>query len=673
MCGIFGLIQSRPFDTAELHGVSQVIRHRGPDDEGFALFTSAGISTYGGNDTPSSSYDSAVSYCPSAPLPNEGSVGAGGVMLGHRRLSILDLSAHGHQPMVYRQRYWMTYNGEVYNYLELRAELQAAGYSFTTHSDSEVILAAYDRWGPDCLRRFNGMWGIAIYDTQAKTLFLARDRFGVKPIYLRWAEGRLAFASEIKAFTRLKDWQARGNVARVLDMLVWNLSDHTPETMFEGIVQLPAGHYMLLDVQGAVADRPQSDLALRIEPRRWYTLPEASINPATGAAAAEQFRELLDDAVRLRLRADVKVGSCLSGGLDSSAIVSLMGHQLSGSGGGHGLHTFNARSHDPEFDESRYASAVAVNSGAHSHSVTPEPGRLFEDLGRLAWHQDEPFVSTSIFAQWCVFQLARETGITVMLDGQGADEILCGYRGFFGAYLAGLLRQGRLASWGRELANLKREVGFSPLRSLGYTAAYLMPGLLGLLGKFDNRAYADRSWLLPAAHGAYDADPLLRFGGRPSSVRDMSVAQVTATNLPMLLHWEDRNSMAFSVEARVPFLDYRVVEFCLNLADSEKLGGGVSKSVLRRSMRGTVPDLILDRRDKLGFVTAEKHWLIRDMAPQFRLELVTAVERLDGLLAPTILAQFDRVVRGEQAFDHRYWRAISTGRWAQAFDVDLHA
>lgn len=673
MCGIFGLIQSRPFDTAEIHGISQVIRHRGPDDEGFVLFTGAGISTYGGQDTPASSYDPAVSYCPSQPLPAASRLGAGGVMLGHRRLSIQDLSAHGHQPMMYRQRYWLTYNGEVYNFIELRAELEAQGYNFTTHSDSEVILAAYDRWGPDCLRRFNGMWGIAIYDTQAKTLFIARDRFGVKPVYLRWAGGRLAFASEIKALTRLNDWQARGNMPRVLDMLVWNLSDHTAETMFEGVVQLPAGHYMLLDVQGAVADRPQGDLALRMEPRRWYTLPEALINPATGAQAAEQFRDLLDDAVRLRLRADVKVGSCLSGGLDSSAIVSLMGRQLSASGGGHGLHTFNARSHDPEYDESRYATAVAVNSGAHAHSVTPEPGRLFNDLDRLAWHQDEPFVSTSIFAQWCVFQLARENGITVMLDGQGADETLCGYRGFFGAYLAGLVRQGRLGTWGREIGNLRREVNFSPLRSLGYTAAYLMPGLLGLIGKFDNRAYADRSWLLPAAHSAYDADPLLRVGGRPSSVRDMSVAQVTATNLPMLLHWEDRNSMAFSVEARVPFLDYRVVEFCLNLADTEKLGGGVSKSVLRRSMRGTVPDLILDRRDKLGFVTAEKHWLIRDMAPQFRRELVAAVDRLGGLLAPTILEQFDRVVRGEQAFDHRYWRAISTSRWAEAFDVKLHA
>jgi len=303
--------------------------------------------------------------------------------------------------------------------------------------------------------------------------------------------------------------------------------------------------------------------------------------------------------------------------------------------------------------------------------VVPEPTGLFDDIDRLAWHQDEPFVSTSIFAQWCVFRLARASGVTVMLDGQGADETLGGYRGFFGAYLAGVLRSGALGTWWSEVDALRREIGFSPLRSIGYTAAYLMPSLVGLLGRFDGRAYADREWLTPQAQGAYAADPLLAAGGRPRSVREMSVAQVTATNLPMLLHWEDRNSMAHSIEARVPFLDYRVVELCLAIADVDKVGGGVSKRALRQAMSGSVPDLVLGRRDKMGFVTAETLWVRRDEPSRFRAAVIEAIETLPGLLAPRLVERFDEVLAGRRPFDHRYWRAVSASRWARAFDVEI--
>jgi asparagine synthase (glutamine-hydrolysing) len=670
MCGIFGLIQPYPFEARELAGMSRLLRHRGPDDEGFALFEGAGVRLFGGVDTPQSSYDPQVSYCPRGALAAAGHVGSGGVALGHRRLSILDLSSHGHQPMSYQDRYWISYNGEVYNYLELRAELQASRYCFTTRSDTEVILAAYDRWGPECLSRMNGMWSLAILDTVDRRLFMARDRFGVKPLYLRRRRNRLAFASEIKAFSALEDWQPQADRARLLDMLVWNISDHTEHTMFEGVVQLPPGHYLSIDLGPLFRQQAGSESWLDTQPRRWYSLPEPAPAPRAESAAA-MLRELLNDSVKLRLRSDVTVGSCLSGGLDSSTIVCLMSEQLRAQPGAAGLCTFTARSHDSEFDESRYARAVSKRAGSIMHEVTPEPARLFDDLDRLIWHQDEPFISTSIFAQWCVFQLARKAGVVVMLDGQGADETLCGYRGFFGAYLAGLVRQGQLARWAAEVAAIRAQIGFTRARSLGYTAAYLMPGLVGLIGRLDNRAYSDRSWLRPGVHGAFDNDPLRYNGARANSIRAMSVAQVTATNLPMLLHWEDRNSMAFSVEARVPFLDYRVVELCLNLADEEKVGGGISKAVLRRSMRGTVPDLILDRRDKLGFVTAERLWATRDMANRFRSELSEAVRSMPDILSPTIIDRFEEVVAGRRPFDHRYWRAICTARWVNAFKVAL--
>ena len=670
MCGIFGLIQAHPFRVRELRGMSCLIRHRGPDDEGYVILNGAGMKVYGGDDTPRSTYDSSVSYCPRQPLPNEGSLSSGGIVLGHRRLSILDLSAHGHQPMSYRERYWISYNGEVYNYLELRSELQAAGYVFSTGSDTEVILAAYDCWGPECLSRFNGMWGIAIVDTMERKLFLARDRFGVKPLYLRQQGGRLAFASEIKAFTALDDWQPRANRQRLLDMLVWNISDHTDQTMFDGVEQLPAGHFILIDLAGVLSPAQRTEFCIEAVPRRWYALPEPAQVPC-GAAAAAALHELLDDAVKLRLRADVTVGSCLSGGLDSSSIVCLMGRQLNAKQVNAGLHTFTARSHDAEFDETRYARAVADCAGATMHEVTPEPGRLFSDLERLSWHQDEPFMTTSIFAQWCVFEAARNSGVKVMLDGQGADESLGGYRGFFGAFLAGLIRHGRFGKWTSELAAMRREIGFPYVRSIGYTLAYLFPRLVGLVGSLDNRAYADRKWLHLSAHDAFDADPIRLLGARTSSIRDMSVAQLTATNLPMLLHWEDRNSMAFSVEARVPFLDYRVVELCLNMADEDKLGGGISKAVLRRSMRGTVPDLILDRRDKLGFVTAERLWVTRDAGQRFRDELMSSSHALEGIVSQQVVSQFDEVLAGRRPFDHRYWRIISVGRWIRTFGVGL--
>jgi asparagine synthase (glutamine-hydrolysing) len=258
-----------------------------------------------------------------------------------------------------------------------------------------------------------------------------------------------------------------------------------------------------------------------------------------------------------------------------------------------------------------------------------------------------------------------------MLDGQGADEILCGYPGYFGAYLAGLIREGSLKEWGREILLMKENVNFSYYRSIGYTAAYLFPGALQKIGYLDKRDFSDKTWIHPSSAEIFRKNPHIELGARGNSVRGMSIAQVYSTNLPMLLHWEDRNSMAFSVEARVPFLDYRLVEFCIGLSDKEKVSGGITKNLLRRSMRGIVPDLVLDRKDKMGFVTAEKLWATRDMARTFREKLTEAVDRLPGILDPNIVDQFDRVINGHKQFDFRYWRAISAGVWSKVYKVNF--
>lgn len=667
MCGIFGII-GQGMAAEEALKASALIRHRGPDDEGFLIASPTGLARFGGPDTPD---DVLVDRGPSAPnerLSNDRRFDDSFLILGHRRLSIVDLSPAGHQPMAYADRYWMVYNGEIYNYREIRAELEQLGKKFFSDSDSEVLLAAYAHWGAACLPRFNGMWAFAIYDQQAQTLFLARDRFGVKPLYLWRGASALRFASEIKAFIAAPEWRARARMERVLDFLIWNVTDQDETTFFADVVQLPAGHYCELDLSPLATGGDIAGLA-GVRPVRWY---EPSPGPAlTGDAASTQVRQLLEDSVRLRLRADVVVGSCLSGGLDSSAIVCVMSRELQAKDPSAAVKTITARSLDNAFDEGGYAHAVVAATRAIPTEVTPQPDGLFAELDQLVWHQDEPFVSTSIYAQWSVFKAAAKQGLTVMLDGQGADEVFGGYRGFFGAALAGHVRRGALASWIADVKALKQVAGFSPIRSVGYTLAYLFPGAARLIGKLDNRAYSDTSWIVQSHHAAFGDDPAQRYGARATSVAGMSLAQIKATNLPMLLHWEDRNSMAHSIEARVPFLDYRVVEAGLGLPDAEKVHRGVSKSVVRRAMTGIVPSLVLDRRDKMGFLTAEPLWVKRDRAPQFRAEIVSAIQTLPTVLAPKLLEQFDEVVAGKRPFDFRYWRAIVLARWAKQFEVEF--
>ena len=665
MCGIFGIVQVAPLNAQDLRSMSHLLRHRGPDDEGFLVAKGRHVDLYGGQDTPEAVYATKSPYQPLGALPEDLGSEQGCLVLGHRRLSIIDLSPAGHQPMSYLDRYWLVYNGEIYNYLELQEELRGSRYVFQSHSDSEVILAAYDKWGPDCVHRFNGMWSIAIFDRLKQTLFLTRDRFGVKPLYLWTTPGRLAFASEIKAFTGLQGWKAVGNLPRILDYAVWGCTDLGKETLFKGVFQFPAGHRVLVRIADLIKGIARQE-PFEFRSERWYWPAECTF--ASEAEAVRALRDLFVDAVRLRLRADVAVGSCLSGGLDSSSIVSVMQSLLDQSGVSGKQQTFTASSSEAPFDETRFAQAVVDHTGVRSNFTTPELGRLFKDLESLVWAQDEPFASTSIFAQWCVFHLARERNVSVMLDGQGADEILCGYRGFIGAHLAELFRGGKMWLLVKEISALRREIGFSPARSVGYMLSYLAPRILRLLGRFDDRAFSEKDWIGPDHRDAFDRNPIVEAGGRPSSVRAMSLAQLEATNLPMLLRWEDRNSMACSIEARTPFLDYRLVEACLGMSSQYKIGGGVTKGVLRKAMRGLVPDIVLDRRDKMGFVTAENVWVKQSPEP-FRLAIQMAFDRFPGLYDASLLEKFDEVVAGKKAFDHRYWRAINLGYWARAFDV----
>lgn len=654
MCGIATLIEpAAPAWLPEtVARMTRAVRHRGPDGEGFAYFhpTDGIMTAVVSDDSPRDV---------TGPREPPAGVTAG---LGHRRLSILDLSTAGHQPMRDATgELWITFNGEIYNYVELRAELAAAGHAFHTGTDTEVILAAWRAWGEDSLARFNGMFAFVLLDRRARRFFAARDRFGEKPLYL-WATptGGLALASEIKQFATHPQWQARLNGQRAYEFLNWGVSDHTAETLFAGVRQLRGGECL-----SASLDTPAA-----ATPRRWYTVQPAPF-AGTFAEAAAQFRALLDDAVRLRLRADVPVGSCLSGGLDSSSLVCTMRTQL-GDRAAAQQNTFSAGSDVPRYDERAFIAPVVATTGTASYTTIPSADGLLQELEPVAWHQDEPFGSTSVYAQWCVCRLARERGVIVMLDGQGADEVLGGYHGYFGPHLAGLLRRGRWSEFRREAAAARALHGHSRGLQAQLVANELLPAAVSdLLRRLGGRTVRAPAHLDLARLGARPAAPLTAALDFRAPIRSLGLAQLTALNLPMLLHYEDRNAMAHGVEARLPFLDHRLVEFGLGLPEEFKLAGGWTKRVLREAMRDRLPETVRLRRDKLGFATAEEVWLRERRPAEFRQLLTQAVAIADGALTPAALARYDRVMAGRERFNFALWRMISFGAWLRRFGVRL--
>jgi asparagine synthase (glutamine-hydrolysing) len=673
MCGIAGLLSSEPIDLTALGAMLSLLRHRGPDDEGLVAFTRAGAAALAGDDTHASALTRTVAYAPRAHHAQWAAQGEQTrFALGHRRLSIIDLSPLGHQPMSWRDRCWIVYNGEVFNYLEMRADLERDGYVFTSQSDTEVLLAGYDRWGTGLLDRCNGMWAFALYDLRERTLLLARDRFGVKPLYYRVSgDGRrLSFASEIKAFTALPDWSPRVSGQHAFDFLAWGIQDHTDGTMFDGVFQLPPGHLVQLrldETHGLMAPLPS-----RLPAVRWYELASKRVQvPDTFEAAAARYRELFLDAVRLRMRADVPLGSCLSGGLDSSSIVCAVRAELDAIGSTVPQPTFSSCSEILEVDEREFIREVSGTPGIDSRLIFPDGAELMRRVDDLVRIQDEPFGSSSIFAQWSVFRAARDAGVTVMLDGQGADEQLAGYHGFLGARLAGLLAGGRLSEFGVELAAARALHGYGATKVVEYLVANLVPGLIRPLGAARGMTQMRRDWIDVKRLGARDVDPFVALGARATSVRGLSLAQMGGSNLQMLLHWEDRNSMASSIEARVPFLDYRLVEYTLSLPDNFKLSRGITKRALRNGMQGLVPPKILERIDKKGFLTAEEHWMKGAQRADFAARVDQAIDACGGVLTPRMRDVFTAVADGRAPFSFHVWRAVSFGAWVSTFNIRI--
>jgi asparagine synthase (glutamine-hydrolysing) len=646
MCGIAGIVSAGPGDLQAIRAMTSALRHRGPDDEGYVLVDSraARACPFAGADT--------VAEARVPPLPAAFPAGCD-LALGHRRLAIIDLSAAGHGPTASADgRFWITYNGEVFNYLELREELRGLGHVFHTATDTEVLLEAWAQWGPDALGRLNGMFAFGLYDAKERRLFCVRDRFGVKPLHYVAAGGLFAFASEVKGLLAHPRVTRRPDEAALARFLGRGAVDEGSDTFVEGIRRVQAGHLLEVAVpQGHVVER------------RWYSLPEAGDEPGSGDA----LRALLEDAVRLRLRSDVPVGTCLSGGLDSSSIVALTA-RLRSPEAVNGRLSFSVVYGEPGLDESAYIDAVVGTTGVEARRTTPTAAEVAEDLPAVARHQDEPFPSLGVYSQWRVMRLAREAGVTVLLDGQGADEVLAGYHDQLGPYLAEFARRrGLVAAWERA-GRLAEHTARRRSWLIALAAYHGLP-----------LPAAARSWAAarlatqPLVPASLLADPALahldgvaRHRPRPSLAEELR-ADVQEVSLPALLRYEDRNSMAFSIEARTPFLDYRLVEAARRWRADDLLAGGWTKGVLREAVRGLVPETVRLRREKLGFATPETRWLA-EMAPRVR-EWLGPGSRLAGRLRTPAVRGWLGLPDGELARRPGLVRLVSAELWLRHLEA----
>jgi asparagine synthase (glutamine-hydrolysing) len=668
MCGICGVYDAR-HRVKPVVQMNQIQRHRGPDDEGYVF-----INTQNGDWKPARGVDTAgnLDLAPAESIAEE----MYNLALGNRRLAILDLSSAGHMPMIYGNgNLCITHNGEIYNYREIGVELRNLGYQFNSDTDTEVILAAYTEWGVECLKRFNGMFAFVIYDRQKNTLFCARDRFGIKPFYYYWQDGAFVFGSEIKVLLQHPAITPCENDQVLFDYLVLGLSDHNDETFFQGVQSLTPGHYLLLDLSDH-----------RLTKTCWW---DVDINPslekpskAAEAEAYARFSSLFEDSIRLRLRSDVPVGSALSGGLDSSAIVTLANRLLTEEQViprhlvGEHQKTFTARYSDAVIDEYQYSNRIVRQTGAEEHVIFPSPAVLWSEIENFVWHLDQPVNSTSQYAQWNVMKLARQQNVTVLLDGQGGDEVLAGYYQYLPYYMAQVQQQLGALKAIQTGIDVTRVGGSSAALMLLWNSSFRLPWRVQkMISFFQSR------WAVPGSGGSglqghqiapeffrrnYDRRWQPMKSVDANGLVGVLYRDLTSTNLPKLLRYEDRNSMAFSIETRLPFLDYRLVEFVFSLPMYYRINQGWTKWILRRSLQNVLPKEVCWRRTKLGFPTPEKSWMIHGEA-KVRNILSRNIDRLGNYIRPEVIKETCGLPTEQMAETPGLWRMINQALWFEQF------
>ena len=552
MCGIAGIIDKngKSITLNEIKEMTDAIIHRGPDGEGFFIEKNFAF--------------------------------------GHRRLSIIDLSEKASQPMHYLQKYTIVFNGEIYNYIELRDQLIKQNYTFSSESDTEVILAAYAYWGESCVEQFNGMWAFALYDKTKQQIFCSRDRFGIKPFYFCEVGERLCFGSEIKQLLPFLP-ENIVNKQILLDYLFIGVEEYNYQTFFKDIQKLPQGHNLIYELKsGSYEIKPYYEINI-----------DEKIGKLSFNEAKDRFKGLFEDSINLRLRSDVKVGSCLSGGLDSSSIAVTAAQKYNTESTDDKFGAVHARSIEKNTDESDLAQIVAETANLDLHFTSPDQKdfeKILEDVIKI---QEEPFGSPSIMMQYFVFQKAKDEGLVVMLDGQGGDELLLGYDRYFVAWLHSIKGISRLFNFRKIVSNSK----LSSLQLLKYYLYFsnskVRKAKIRRKFSFIKEEYLTQlntGLLQKLSHGFH-------------SLAGLQKDEVLKYQLPHLLKYEDKNSMAHSIESRLPFLDYRLLEFALSLPPDYKIKKGWSKYILRKSMDNQLDKEVLWRKNKFGFEAPMKIWM----------------------------------------------------------------
>lgn len=581
MCGISILFKKQSINQKlyeEFIDSLRKINHRGPDDEGVILIN-----------TKTNDYKIVRTEFTHKDIKTDSEITSINVenynlILGHKRLSIVDLSVLGHQPMQAPNGSWIIFNGEIYNYIELKEELQQLGCSFRTHSDTEIILEAYRIWGKDCLNKFNGMWSICIWDAPNKKIFISNDRFGVKPLYYSENEDGFYFVSETKQLKCFSEIQVAINQNHVKDFLKFGYVDVNEDTMYNGVYRFKKSHYTFINPSSYIKND------LKNKQVQYYCVKNSKIKIDENDAVIK-FRELLYDAVKIRMRADVDFGFALSGGVDSSAILYMARNIINQEKVDNVLLGFSAIF--PGYaaaDESKFVKIVSDDLPCKTIYSHPMDDFSFEAFEQHIYHQDEPVTSTSFFAQWSIYQKVKESGIKILFNGQGADEVFAGYHHHFYRYCRQLLVKGKLPEYFSLINQYAELKGLSKkyIHQTVFNEVKLIAKMKLGISKFDHTL--QKYW-----HKIDTLDEML--------VRDFDTFQI-----PTFLRVDDRNSMAFSVESRHPFMDYRLVEFGYSLPNNLLIKEGWQKYIIRESIT-EMPDVIRYRKDKKGFTTPQQVWL----------------------------------------------------------------
>lgn len=627
MCGICGIYHSQRdqiVDEQLLINMTRIMRHRGPDDEGILI---------------------------------DGNLG-----LGHRRLSIIDLSSLGRQPMTTEDgRFSIVYNGEIYNYLELRQQLVGKGHQFHSHSDTEVLLRLYEEDGPACIHRLNGMFAFAIWDRLERTLFAARDRFGVKPFYYASVGGTFIFASEIKSLFQAKLLRPGLNHEGLTDYLTFQLC-LGDKTLFQNVRKLLPGHSLTV--------RPDGDIHIH----KYWDLDFTVDTHHTEEYFQHQLLRLLEDSVRIQLRADVPVGAHLSGGLDSSTVTCLMSALLESP-----IHTFSGGFRDgSRYDETEYARIVANRAQTVHHEIFPTADDFVRIMPSLIYHMDEPAAGPGLFPQFFVSELASHH-VKVVLGGQGGDEIFGGYTRYLIAYLEECIRGGiegtqedskYVVTFDSILPNLTQLQGYQPLlRYFWQDGLFDSPEkrYFRLISRNDGVRDLVSPELLHGQGGydVFDAFVTEFNGGNTHSYINRMTRFDMKTLLPALLHVEDRTSMAVSLESRVPLLDHRIAELVASMPPMIKYAGGRSKYIFRQVVQHIVPAVILERKDKMGFPVPLTEWYRQGPVRDFvRETLLGDRARNRGFLQTD---QIELLFDSERAYGRGLWGLLSLELWMHAY------